>query len=187
MLEKFNTYINDIDVDYWKNLCEKEGELRLYRKGEKFAEVGEVCQYIGYVKSGTLKYVAYSSDNTEHEPGLEFSGEFVADYLFSMYGQKSLVAIVAVEDSEINCISIDKLNSLAEKNDKIRSIIMHSTEALFATVYSRYLDQHTKSPQERYNDLISKHSDIFELFSLKDIASYLNVTPTHLSRLRKNI
>lgn len=187
MTEKFNTYINGIDVDFWKELCEKEGELRLYRQGEKFAEVGEVCQYIGYVKSGTLKYVAYSSDNTEHVTGLEFSGEFVADYPFSIYGQKSLVDIVVVEDSEINCILVDKLKSLAENNDKIRNIIMHSTEALFATVYTRYLDLHTKSPQERYNSLISKHSDILKLFSLKDIASYLNITPTHLSRLRKNI
>ena len=29
-----------------------------------------------------------------------------------------------------------------------------------------------------------KHEDIFSIFSLKDIASFLNITPTYLSRLR---
>lgn len=39
----------------------------------------------------------------------------------------------------------------------------------------------------RYNHLISTHPDLFNLFSLKDIASFLNITPTHLSRLRRKI
>ncbi len=41
--------------------------------------------------------------------------------------------------------------------------------------------------QQRYNDLISKHPDLISLFPLKDTASFLNITQTHLSRLRKNI
>lgn len=43
----------------------------------------------------------------------------------------------------------------------------------------------SKAPQQRYDELVSRHPDLFTLFSLKDIASYLNITPTHLSRLRK--
>ncbi|HBY17183.1 MAG TPA: hypothetical protein DEG90_08625 [Porphyromonadaceae bacterium] len=52
--------------------------------------------------------------------------------------------------------------------------------------YDRYVDLHCKTAQQRYNDLISKHPDLFSLFPLKDIASFLNITQTHLSRLRKN-
>ena len=44
---------------------------------------------------------------------------------------------------------------------------------------------YSKSPQLRYNELICRDPNLFELFSLKDIASLLNITPTHLSRLRK--
>ena len=64
---------------------------------------------------------------------------------------------------------------------------MRSTEAVFATVYDRYLALHTKTPQERYDDLMNQHPDLFRIFPLKDIASYLNITPTHVSRLRKHI
>ncbi len=69
----------------------------------------------------------------------------------------------------------------------LKDMVMISTEAVFSTVYDRFKDLHVKSAQQRYNDLISKHPDIFSLFPLKDIASFLNITQTHLSRLRKNI
>ncbi len=73
-------------------------------------------------------------------------------------------------------------------DDRVLSdIIMHSTEAVFSTVYDRYMALYTRSANERYHDLINRHPDLFTLFSLKDIASFLNITPTHLSRLRKNL
>lgn len=73
-------------------------------------------------------------------------------------------------------------------DDRVLSdIIMHSTEAVFSTVYDRYMALYTRSANERYRDLINRHPDLFTLFSLKDIASFLNITPTHLSRLRKNL
>ena len=69
----------------------------------------------------------------------------------------------------------------------LKDMVMMGTEAVFSTVYDRYKDLYVKSAQERYKDLISKHPDIFSLFPLKDIASFLNVSQTHLSRMRKNI
>ena len=61
------------------------------------------------------------------------------------------------------------------------------TESIFAMVYKRYVDLYALTPQQRYNNLICRHPDLFNSFSLKDIASFLKITPTHLSRLRRNI
>lgn len=69
----------------------------------------------------------------------------------------------------------------------LKDMVMIGTEAVFSTVYDRYKDLYTKSARQRYNDLISKYPDIFSIFPLKDIASFLNITQTHLSRLRKNV
>ncbi|MCM1225144.1 MAG: Crp/Fnr family transcriptional regulator [Lachnospiraceae bacterium] len=187
MTENFNTYINNIEVDFWRDLCMKEGELRSYAKGDEFVKAGTVGRYIGYIKTGTLKYVAYSSDGTEHVIGLEFTGEFVTDFPFSLYGNKSRASIIAESDCEIYCIPISDVRQLMEADNRVKEIVMHSTETIFATVYDRYVALYTQTPQQRYNDMISRHPDLFSLFSLRDIASFLNVTPTHLSRLRKNI
>ena len=83
----FNTYYLNIDYNFWRDLCVQKGVLRHYEKNELFAERGQVARYIGYIKSGTLKYVAYAADGSECVVGLEFAGEFVADFPFSLYGK----------------------------------------------------------------------------------------------------
>ena len=46
----FNTYYENIDYNFWRDLCVNEGELRHYEKDEFFAERGQVARYIGYIK-----------------------------------------------------------------------------------------------------------------------------------------
>ena len=186
MSSNFNTYYENIDHDFWRKLCVEQGVLRSYDKGDYFIERGQVGRYIGFVKSGTLKYVAYGADGSESVVGLEFAGEFVADFPFSLYGKKSRVSIVAVTPSEIYCISAREVGIRMKSDDELYRVVAETNVALFDTTYNRYIDLHVKSVQERYNELIEKYEDIFLYFSLKDIASFLNITPTHLSRLRKS-
>ena len=95
--------------------------------------------------------------------------------------------MIAESPCEIYCVSTAALADRLESDPGFREIVMRGTEAVFSTVYDRYVDLHCKTAQQRYNDLISGYPDLFSLFPLKDIASFLNITPTHLSRLRKNI
>ncbi len=73
-----------------------------------------------------------------------------------------------------------------DSDPHFRDVVMHSTEEVYTTVYDRYVDLYVKTPKQRYDELVNRHPDLFDLFSLKDIASFLNITPTHLSRLRRN-
>ena len=184
MKENFNTYIDHIEPDFWRELCVKEGTLRHYKRGEEFAKVGHVARYVGYVKRGTMKYISFSADGTEHVVGLEFAGEFVSDFPFSLSGVEARVSIVAVSPCDIYCFPVSELAKRMKEDTKVRVIVMRSSEAVFSTVYDRYMALYSKSPQQRYEELASRHPDLFTIFSLKDIASFLNITPTHLSRLR---
>lgn len=182
----FNTYIEHIDVEAWREFCVSKGTLRHFAKGEEFVSIGRVGRYIGFIQSGTLKYVARSVDGTEHVMGLVFGGGLIADWPFCIYGQKAKLAIVAVADCEIYCVSSKEVKKRMDCDPQFRSVIMHSTEEVYTTVYDRYVNLYVKTPQQRYEDLVNRHPDLFDLFSLKDIASFLKITPTHLSRLRKN-
>lgn len=187
MSNNFNTYIESPSAGYWRELCLREGTLRHYQKGEEFFRAGHVARYFGYIMSGTLKYVAYSDDGTEHVIGLEFADEFVTDFPFSLYGQKVRASVIAETPCDIYCLSTAMLGERLKTDPVLKDMVMIGTEAVFSTVYDRYKDLHTKSARQRYNDLISKYPDIFSIFPLKDIASFLNITQTHLSRLRKNV
>ncbi len=187
MAKTFNSYLEHLDTGFWRGLCERRGTLSRFEKGDAFVKCGEVARYVGYIKSGTLKYVAYSDDGSEHVVGMEFTGSFVADYPFSLRGREARVSIVAVSPCEIYCVPVGEVVALMEADPAVEAIVRDSTEAIFTTVYDRYMDLYRKTPQERYNHLVSTYPDLFKLFSLKDIASYLNITPTHLSRLRRKV
>lgn len=186
MTDNFNTYINRIDSEAWRELCVSKGSLRRYTKGEEFVSISKVGRYIGFIISGTLKYVAYSKDGTAHVMGMSRDGDFVADWPFCIYGIPAKLAIIAVTDCEIYCVSSQVVKEKMDSDPNFKDIVMHSTEEVYTTVYDRYVDLYVKSPQQRYDELVSRYPDLFDLFSLKDIASFLNITPTHLSRLRRN-
>lgn len=186
MSDNFNSYIDQIDFETWREFCVNKGTLRHFAKGEEFVSIGKVGRYIGFIQSGTLKYVARSADGTEYVMGLVFGEGFVADWPFCLYGKEAKLSIVAATDCEIYCVPSEEVKKCMDSDPQFRNVIMHSTEEVYTTVYDRYVDLYVKTPQQRYDELVSRHPDLFDLFSLKDIASFLKITPTHLSRLRKN-
>lgn len=184
MALQFDSYIDNIDTDFWEGLCGSRGQLRRYDKGEEFITAGEVGRYIGYVETGALKYVCFSSDGTQHVVGLEFAGYFVCDFPGSLYRQRSRCSIIATVPSEIYCIPSAELAELMRTDERVLRVVEATTCEIFYTLYDRYVDLYCKSARQRYDELLSRDSNLFQLFSLKDIASLLNITPTHLSRFR---
>lgn len=186
-MSEFNSYIQNVDFKFWRDLCLSEGELCIYNKGEYFVEAGTTGRYIGYIKSGTLKYTATGDDGSEHVINLEFAGEFVADFVNSMYGIPSRISIVADSHSEIYRVPVSVLRERMMTDRDFALIVARNSEKLFMQTYDMLIDIYCKSPRQRYEELISKHRHICEQFQLKDIASLLRITPCHLSRLRKEM
>lgn len=184
-MSQFNSYIDNIDTGFWRDLCKSRGELRHYKRGEEFITAGTVGRYIGYVESGALKYICYSSDGTPHVVGLEFAGHFVCDFPGSLYQLKSRCSIIATVPCEIYCIPAPEIAEQMEFDCRLREVVAATTRELFYTLYDRHNNLYTKTPQERYDELVTSDQTIFKVFSLQDIASLLNISPTHLSRLRK--
>lgn len=185
MKSQFNSYIDNIDAGYWRDLCINQGELRHYERGEEFIAAGTFGRYIGYIESGALKYVCYSTDGAPHVVGLEFAGHFVCDFPGSLYRQKSRCSIIATVPSDIYCVPSSVVAERMKTDVHLCEIVDSTTREVFATLYDRHVDMYSKTPQQRYDELIGRDPQLFTLFSLKDIASLLNITPTHLSRLRK--
>lgn len=185
MIKEFNTYLSTVDSEFWRQLILQYGTLRNYKKGEEFIVIDNVGRYVGLIKSGSVKYVAYTSDHDERIVGLETVGGFAASWPFCLHEIPSLVSIIANKDSEIYCLPVALLKELSKDNEELKRQIAQSTEQIFYTAYQRLIGFYIQTPKERYEDLLKRCPKIFEIFDLKDIASFLNITPQHLSRLKK--
>lgn len=181
----FNSYMNIPAIDYWRELCLREGALRHYDKGDFFFRQGEVALYIGLIRSGTMVYSVMGADGIDHVIGLEYADEFVADLPFSISKTPARASVIAQDKCSVLCVPVQNVRELAEKDATVRDIIRVTAESVFGTLYDRHTALYTKTAEQRYNDLISFDPQLLQHFSLKVIASLLNVTPTYLSRIRK--
>lgn len=186
MIKEFNTYLKGIDTNFWFRFCLEEGILRKYKAGDYFIGRGEVGKYLGLIKKGAAKYVAYTPDMDEKIVGLETINGFVASWPFCFHGIPSPVSIIANSELEIYCVPISRIKDLSMTDKEVARQIAQANEQLFFTAYERLLSFYTQSPKARYEALLERCPTVFEFFDLKEIASFLNITPVHLSRLRKN-
>ena len=67
---------------------------------------------------------------------------------------------------------------------ELRAVI---AEHILFQFRSRYLDLHCTTARERYDLLMQRCPGIVEHLDLQDIASFLNVTPKTISKIRKEI
>ena len=187
MIKELNTYIDGIPLEFWKDLCREEGEVKRLKKGESFLDIAEVCKYLGYIEAGSFKYVAHTPEGEERIVGLETVGGFVANWPYCLDKLPSKLTIVANSNSEISCLPVSKIIRMMNDDLDFEKLVNNATKSMFYTIYDRMIDLYTKTPKERYDDLLMKCPRIFEIFDLKDIASFLNITPIYLSRIRKKL
>lgn len=183
-MANFNSYIDALDMNFWLEVCSRTGTLKHYRKGEVFMWSGDTSKYWGVVLKGYFKYVITDMDGNEHITGFTFSNNLVGDFL-SIVG-KSVVktCVIAATDTDVMLSPLSVMQRLLDEKPILRQTL---SEGLFEQAYSLYLDSFRLSPKARYVALLKRCPDILQNVTLKELASYLQITPTHLSRIRKEL
>ena len=98
---------------------------------------------------------------------------------------KSELNIQTITPCDIYICSSEFLLQKFEETKENQRIARIAAEQLFFQSYSRYLDLFRFTPEERYLQLLKRCPKILQMVSLKEIASYLKITPVHMSRIRR--
>ena len=186
MEQKFSN--NSLDLETLREFCKREGEAVTYRKGDQLEREGDPARWLALVESGCFKYVTHGiSDDREHITWFSFEGEFVVDYPTFLYARPSQTTIVAMMPSRVIRVTGEQLEYYFDQSKetmKLRAII---AEHILFQFRSRYLDLHCTTARERYDLLMQRCPGIVEHLDLQDIASFLNVHPNTISKIRRDI
>ncbi len=188
MEQKFNTSTLTSELQLLQTFCKQEGESVTYSKGEQLELEGNPAHWFAFVTEGCFKYVKHGMSNVKpHITWFSFEGEFVCDYPTFLYGRLAQTTIEAMMPSRVLRVTGQQLENFFDQSKetmKLRAII---DEHILCQFRSRYLDLHCTTPRERYELLMKRCPGIVELIDLQDIASFLNVTPKTISKIRKEI
>ena len=159
-------------------------KLKKVSKKEYILQEGQLCSYINFVHSGTLR--AFYMDNAGKESTIMFAiaDWWVTDMFCFINHQPAMLYIEAVEESSIFQIKKDDLEKLyinVPKFERFFRIIMQNA---YIREQLRVIENLSLPAEERYRNFLTKYPQVAKQVFQKQIASYLGVTPEFLSIIR---
>lgn len=183
----FNFYKDGLNLEFLRVFCMEHGNTRIMKRGDIFEEAGNPSQYVAYVERGHFKYMVHNNeDGKDYCTGFAFEGEFVANYPNCLSGKISETTIVAGTPCKIFQILGKELENLLDTAN-MEGLKQAISNCLFEQIYAQYLDTYRMTTRERYKHLLHRCPELVQSINLKDIASYLKVTPTTISNIRREI
>ena len=177
-----------IDLVTLREFCEREGEAVMYRRGDQLEREGDPARWLAYVTEGCFKYVTHGlSDDREHITWFSFEGEFVVDYPTYLYARPAQATIVAMMPSRVLRVTGEQMKQYFDQSKETMELRAVIAEHILCQFRSRYLDLHCTTARERYDLLMQRCPGIVGLLDLQDIASFLNVHPNTISKIRRDI
>lgn len=153
---------------------------RQLRKNEILLDQGQVCRAMYFISSGSAYQFRYE-DIEEKVTDLHLQKEWCLNYSSFISQTPSQNIIKANSEATTLELSITVIHELIAQSPVFLQLGKILEGAMSRT---HYLDN-SMSPSERYNDLINNRPLVLQMFPLKLIASYLNMTPETLSRVRR--
>ncbi len=168
-----------------KSLVDKAFKSVKINKGDIWIKEGKVCDHVAFVKTGKLR--VFYNDESGNEVTCYFvtADNFISSFTSFLTNTPTTENISAIEDTVLMIISKKELESLSDEIPKIHIWRRIIAENLFITMEKRIAMLQSQTANERYERMIKENPDIILSVPLQYTASFLGITPQHLSRLRK--
>lgn len=176
-----------ISEESWE-LLENLVEFQSVKKGDILLHIGQVAKELYFICKGALRAFITDTAGNSYNKNIFLDGYFAGSKASSIQQTASDFSIEALEDSILICINYKKYRELIFSKEDLKNFYIAYLEKNWVIEKEkREISIVMDNATERYQQLLSKHPDISQRIPLLHIASHLGITPTQLSRIRKNL
>ena len=152
-------------------------------KGEKLMQEGEVCKYMYYVERGMVRQFYFKSgkDVTEH---FSYEGRIVICIESFLKQIPSRLGVEALENSYLFGIPHKQFFELIETDKEMERLYRKILEHALISSQEHADSQRFENATERYIRLLNTKPEIILRAPMVHVASFLQMTPETLSRVR---
>lgn len=151
--------------------------------GDFWLREGMLAKQVAFIEKGYLRKY-YLKEGKEVTDFFYFENSFTGDLPSILSQQPTYSYVVAMEPSSLITWNYSDLNKLGQTSLNIEHLLRTMTERGFVTFYQRTKSFIMQNPKERYATLIEEQPQVHQRATQYHIASYLGITPQHLSRIR---
>jgi CRP-like cAMP-binding protein len=169
---------------------DEKGHFRRLVKEEHFSKndfillQGEPCNYIYFVNSGIMRAFYLNSEGKESTIMFAVKDWWITDMYCFLNELPAMVSIQAVENCIVLKLSKKDLDALYIDIPKFNQLFRILMQNSYCREQLRTIQNLSLPAKERYNQFLKKYPQIASKVTLKQIASYLGITPEFLSSIR---
>lgn len=183
---KFDSY-SIIEEKTWHHI-QSVISFQSIRKGEILVSAGQIAKYIHFVCKGALRAFITDHQGNSYNKNIFLEGDLSASTVSLLLRTPSHFTIEALEDSLVIALDFQIYKQMIDTHVDLKNF------------YIAYIERHwivekekkevslvMENAKERYLKLLETHACIDSRIPQHHIASHLGITPTQLSRIRKEL
>lgn len=156
-------------------------------KGEIVIEEGKISHLYYYLEKGCVRSYTKNFDGEEVTTGIYLSGHVVCDLMPFFKRIPAMENYQTESDCKMFSVSFDEIQKAFHSLPEFREFGRAMLVSEYGALKMRSLSTLHQTAEDRYASLLKSSPDIFQHIALKNIASYLGITDSSLSRIRKEL
>ena len=157
---------------------------RRLQVGEMVLRAGDIATRVFFVRQGLLREFYIDQDGNTATRRFCQAGEFSGSLADLLTGSPAMTSIEALEASEVWHMAWQDFQALTRENTEWLLLARRLAETLYLRKSQREFEMLTQRAAQRYAAFRAEFPALEARLPRQLVASYLGITPVHLSRLR---
>lgn len=158
---------------------------KTFKRQETISRPNTLPNEIFFINKGLIRVSICDNEGTEHTIHFALENQFIADYSNFIQKLPSIYTLQTLEETQVVILpraTIEWGYKNLTDGQKMGRLI---AEYYFIYQDDRIKNLYVRTPKERYDNITDVFPNIHKRVPQHMIASYLGITPIHLSRLKK--
>lgn len=176
--------ITDSSFELLKGLV----EFQALPKDEMLLGEGKTARHIHFIVKGALRTYIVDEAGNVYTKNLFMEGDFAGSKVSLLLQKPSSFNLQALEDCILINLDFKRYRALIDTHNDLKNFYIAYLEKNWVIgKEQREISLVMENATDRYLALLKKHPDMAGRIPLQHIASHLGITPTQLSRIRKDL
>jgi CRP-like cAMP-binding protein len=166
---------------------EADVRVRQLPAGTTFLRCGEVAVDCGAVLRGLVREYYPLEDGREVTRAFAGPGDYIGSLSDLLSGQPALSSLVAEADTVVVVVPWRRIRELAARRPAWAEFVALVVERVYLAKAAREYELLALDAEARYRRFRTLYAALEPAIALRHVASYVGITPEHLSRVRRRL
>ncbi len=162
-------------------------KVRELSRKEILLHKGDQSNHMRFIVGGSMKAYTLDENGGEHILQLGVSGWWVNDLYSFLTRTPAEFVVQAIEPSVLLQVHRDQLEVLYHQVPMIERFFRIKIQNAYVALQERTVKSMHLTAEARYQEFITKYRSLEQQVPQYMVASYLGITPEHLSTIRKKL